>query len=363
MEELKHRLGFLFSLVGLLVCLGKFDDRSIETYVLTDTGLILKQDAVHIYPDVNYAQEILEQDSDELTPAPAEDKEEQNRAPSSADLAFRIYKLGTKRKTKTMIASNEAPAPVTDAQVERSRSVEIDSAAISSALEGLPQDNEALAQMQEQERALSLDLFDDVSLDAVVNSIKPTPAGGFQATGYVAGLTGSTFQLVHENGKMTANIYTATTQFEVRSNGGKHIVNQINPTKIPTMLASAPQPEARLPLAAATAAPEMKYTAASKAQNPACSIRIESPAGKEVLSQSLGEKVLWSSSGAGHSVRISLLKGDQDLGLLARAANDGSTLIRIPALVDPDSDYKIRIESVDDPSCFAESPEAFSIVP
>lgn len=94
-----------------------------------------------------------------------------------------------------------------------------------------------------------------------------------------------------------------------------------------------------------------------------CKLELQSPNGKEVLSKSLGEKILWASANLNREVRIKLLKGDQDLGTIARAANDGSTLVRIPALIDPDADYRIRIESSDDPNCFDESDEAFSIVP
>lgn len=362
MEELNRRLTYLFSLVGLLVCLGKFD-RQVETYVLTDTGLILRQDAVNISPDINYAQELLE--PNELTPASTEPKELKNedRTPASA-ISLHVPKLGIKRKPRTMIAQDDT-AISADSQIERSQKLDIDTGVMTSMLAKLPQDSEALAQIPEVERMIALDLFEDTSFNAIVDQIRPTVNGGFELQGHVAGLADGTFHMVQENGETVANIFSSAAQYEVRAEAGTHVVHQINPMKIPSsaVLASATTPQAVLPSSKTpTSASAIQPASVAKATS-ICNLKLQSPNGKEVLSQSLGEKVLWASENAGREIRIKLLKGDQDLGTIARATNDGSTLVRIPALIDPDADYRIRIESSDDPTCFDESDEAFSIVP
>ncbi|MBX3022887.1 MAG: hypothetical protein KF799_14530 [Bdellovibrionales bacterium] len=361
MQELNHRLTFLFSVVGLLVCLGKFENRDLQTYVLDD-GLIVRQDSIYMQPTIGIAHEI--------TVVPEEKAVESKGRMPASEISFYIPKLGTKRKPKTMIA--EATATTTDNQIERSQKLAIDSTAMTALLSQLPQDGEVLAQMPEEERSIALDLFTDLSYDAVVDSLQPTSTGGFLVQGHMAGIPDSSFQMVQENGQTVANIFSQQLQYEVRAENGGHIVHQINPAKIAATGGGGGgggggETVAPVKVAATGNAPKYMTMSASASElnskaTSACAVHIESPNGKELLSQSVGEKILWSSNSAG-DVRIKLFKGDQDLGTIARTANVGSALIRIPNLVEPGTDYRIRIEMADDASCFDDSDETFSLVP
>lgn len=626
MGELYRRLLSGFAAVGLLVCLGQFENPDVDTYVLTEDNLILKQPAILEYSPVQVADAVLGPEDSELVPAPLELnlkplQDENGREPASpAETAWSLHKLGTKRKVKVLFASSDLRGieQPNEPQILRRREVQIDSDHILTLLNELPHDASVLANVPAEERTIALNLFEDTLLEAVIDQVKPSLNGGFSVQGRVAGVDGSAFHLVQENGITMANIFSDRVTYEVRYAGATHVINQIDPTKYesddlshgrtdyvtaaemagdveggalaqaqPSSVASTAAVEPvvidvlaaytpgvraasggnaamqaliqlaldqanagysnsqinqrlrlagtvevevnesqsassdlsalakagdgkwdivhskRLQLGAdvvhllsanlqsgscgigyvgvkkayafsmskascisnhsftheiahtlganhdrghaaesggsafgyvdraagirtimsypvgntvrvnyfsnpkvtykgipvgnasadnaaalsanaltvaafssakpssAVAAPAVAgvqlrgpaSSAPAQAADTECSVRVESPNGGETLSESVGERVLWQALNAGENVRIKLVKGDQDLGTLTRSRNDGSILVRIPSLVDPGSGYRIRIESVDDPSCFDESDGEFSLVP
>jgi hypothetical protein len=311
MQELNKRLLILFAAAGALALLGRFENPEVQEFVLTDTNLILKQDARLEQPSIDYAQEILGSDN-ELTPSTEEIAQEQeqdgnavagesSRAPAS--VALQIQKLGVKRKPKVMIADFvETPAEI-----------------------NLPSTASEL---------VSYSTLNQVAATPPVAEQKPAEISS-EAAEILASLPASALTPAATEAAATSSHSTAR------------------------LAATAPVPAAPVKTASVARGP----ASISKAQPAECEIVIESPNGGESLSESIGERIAWSSRHAGEQVRINLMKGDEDLGTLVRVSNDGSTLVRIPALIEPGADYRVKIESLDDPNCFGQSAAVFNIVP
>jgi autotransporter-associated beta strand protein len=97
--------------------------------------------------------------------------------------------------------------------------------------------------------------------------------------------------------------------------------------------------------------------------SPVDSIFVTAPNGGETWLSGASNQITWAS-GVGGNVKIELLKGDSLHSTITTSTpNNGSFTWNIPSAQPADSDYKIKITSLSNPSITAESASTFSIVP
>jgi peptidyl-Asp metalloendopeptidase len=102
---------------------------------------------------------------------------------------------------------------------------------------------EAAARGKAPSTALTLNLFDDVTLIARIHTIEPTKSGGFSGVGYIEGSPGSETVMVVTGDIMSLNVNIPGTAgepnrfFQVRyQQDGIHKVQEIDQTQFPTEL-------------------------------------------------------------------------------------------------------------------------------
>lgn len=301
MKELRVRLLILFSTTGAIVAAGHFDHRAPELYVLTENHLILRPDQVEDQPRTMVATV----ESDELTPA-------------SDDLE---------------------PAPIVELAVETledPKPAAVVTEADETQLEAKNEEREityfAPTKLGEKRRVKTYLANADEPSAAPVTALPFTIPAAPGVKPVAAGLPSPGAALNFKpvaaaTSRVPASVTTRTVQ-AAAAGPSRSVVSKARPDDVR-----------------------------------ACVLELESPNGGEVLSQSVNERVLWKSSGVAGSVRVKLMRGEDDLGLLTLVRDDGSTLVRIPDLVEPGPGYRLRIEAAQDPLCYDDSDAEFSIAP
>ena len=105
-------------------------------------------------------------------------------------------------------------------------------------------------------RTLLLNLFDDVSYEAVLDRVDPT-SSGFVWVGHIAGFDVSTVSLASEDGVMSGFIQTPDATYSIRyTGGGLHSVAQIDQSALPPGAEPLLAPAALAPADVGTSAPQ-----------------------------------------------------------------------------------------------------------